>query len=92
MPTPIRLSRPPTTLSPDGNVPSTGLALGVFKAAQLLEMESSAVAFTNFTAIDLETTGRDTSKSEIVEFAAVRVRDGKVTETFNSFVKPGIAD
>ena len=32
-------------LSP-GDVLSTGLALGVFKAAQLLEMESSAVAFT----------------------------------------------
>lgn len=76
-------------LSP-GDVLSTGLALGVFKAAQLLEMESSAVAFTNFTAIDLETTGRDTGKSEIIEIAAVRVRDGKITETFDSLVKPGI--
>lgn len=73
------------------DVPSTGLALGVFKAAQLLEMESSAVAFTNFTAIDLETTGRDTGTSEIVEIAAVRVRDGKITETFSSLVKPDVA-
>jgi len=80
---------PAVTLSSD-SVPSTGLALGVFKAAQLLEMESSAVAFTNFTAIDLETTGRDTSKSEIVEIAAVRVRDGKITETFDSLVKPNV--
>lgn len=80
---------PAETLSP-ADVPSTGLALGVFKAAQLLEMESSAVAFTNFTAIDLETTGRDTSKSEIVELAAVRVRDGEITETFSSFVKPDV--
>ncbi|HXD22723.1 MAG TPA: UvrD-helicase domain-containing protein, partial [Gemmatimonadaceae bacterium] len=77
-------------LSPD-EVPSAGLALGVFKAAQLLEMESSAVAFTSFTAIDLETTGRDTSKSEIVEIAAVRVRDGAIVETLSSFVKPSVA-
>jgi DNA helicase II / ATP-dependent DNA helicase PcrA len=80
---------PAETLSP-ADVPSTGLALGVFKAAQLLEMESSAVAFTNFTAIDLETTGRDTGKSEITEIAAVRVRDGKITETFSSLVKPDV--
>ena len=80
---------PADTLSP-ADAPSTGLALGVFKAAQLLEMESSAVAFTNFTAIDLETTGRDTSKSEITEIAAVRVRDGKITETFSSLVKPDV--
>jgi DNA helicase-2/ATP-dependent DNA helicase PcrA len=80
---------PAERLSPD-DVPSTGLALGVFKAAQLLEMESSAVAFTNFTAIDLETTGRDTGSSEIVEIAAVRVRDGRITETFSSLVKPTV--
>ncbi len=80
---------PAERLSPD-DVPSTGLALGVFKAAQLLEMESSAVAFTNFTAIDLETTGRDTGSSEIVEIAAVRVRDGKITDTLSSLVKPTV--
>ncbi|MGH7654737.1 MAG: ATP-dependent helicase, partial [Gemmatimonadaceae bacterium] len=41
---------PPEILSPD-DTPSLGIALGVFKAAQLLEMESSAVAFTDFTAV-----------------------------------------
>lgn len=76
-------------LSPD-DVPSTGLALRVFKAAQLLEMESSAVAFTNFTAVDLETTDRDTATAEIVEIAAVRVRDGHIAETFSSLVKPSV--
>ena len=81
---------PAEQLSP-GDVLSTGLALGVFKAAQLLEMESSAVAFTSFTAIDLETTGRDTGKSEIIEIAATRVRDGVITETFTSLVKPAVA-
>src|SRR5690606_29736171 len=51
-------------LEPD-DVPSVGLALGVFKAAQLLEMSDAATAFTDFTAVDLETTDRDTEKAEI---------------------------
>jgi ATP-dependent DNA helicase UvrD/PcrA len=80
---------PIVRLSPD-DVPSLGLALGAFKAAQLLEMESSAVAFTSFTAVDLETTDRDTATAEIVEIAAVRVRDGEITETFSSLVKPNV--
>lgn len=70
------------------DVPSVGLPLGVFKAAQLLEMSDSAVTFTNFTAIDLETTDNDTQSAEIVEIAAVRVRNGRIVETFSSLVKP----
>lgn len=70
------------------DVRSVGLPLGVFKAAQLIEMADSSVAFTNFTAVDLETTDRDVGSSEIVEIAAVRVREGKITETFHSLVKP----
>ncbi|HEV8409716.1 MAG TPA: UvrD-helicase domain-containing protein [Gemmatimonadaceae bacterium] len=81
---------PAEQLSP-GDVLSIGLALGVFKAAQLLEMESSAVAFTSFTAIDLETTARDTGKSEIIEIAATRVRGGEIAEKFTSLVKPNVA-
>ncbi|MEP6621675.1 MAG: UvrD-helicase domain-containing protein [bacterium] len=68
--------------------PSVGLPLGVFKAAQLMEMTDTALAFTNFTAVDLETTDRDVRTSEIVEIAAVRVRDGKITETYHSLVRP----
>jgi len=70
------------------DVPSVGIALGVFKAAQLLEMAESSAAFTSFTAIDLETTDRDTETAEIVEIAAVRVRDGRIVDTFTSYVKP----
>ena len=51
--------------------------LGVFKAAQLIEMDEASAAFENFTAIDLETTDADTATAEIVELAAVRVRDGR---------------
>ena len=70
-----------------GDVPSVGLALGVFKAAQLIEMGDSSAAFTSFTAVDLETTDNDTGTAEIVEIAAVRVRDGVIVATYDSLVK-----
>jgi superfamily I DNA/RNA helicase len=70
--------------------PETGLALGVFKAAQLLEMEELDEAFGDFTAIDLETTDDDTSKAEIVQIAAVRVRGGTIAGTFNAVVRPRV--
>lgn len=66
-----------------------GLPLGLFKAAQLLESRDFGVPFVNFTAIDLETTSDDSETAEIVEIAAVRVRDGKPCEVFNTLVKPG---
>lgn len=83
---------PPTgaeCIGPD-DVPSVGIALGVFKAAQLVEMRDSSAAFTNFTAIDLETTDNDIGKAEVIEIAAVRVRNGKIAETFVSLVKPSV--
>ncbi|CAN5884753.1 hypothetical protein BH11GEM2_BH11GEM2_17740 [soil metagenome] len=71
-------------------VPSLGIALGVFKAAQLVEMSEMTSTFTSFTAFDLETTDRDTSKAEIVEIAAVRVRDGELVDHFHRLVKPRV--
>lgn len=70
--------------------PSLGIALGVFKALQLLEMRGFEATHRDFTAIDLETTGRSAETCEIVEIAAVRVRDGRIAETFHSLVKPRI--
>jgi DNA polymerase III epsilon subunit family exonuclease len=69
---------------------SVGVPLGVFKAAQLLEMSDISSTFTSFTAFDLETTDRDTAKAEIVEIAAVRVRDGEVVGEFHALVKPRV--
>jgi superfamily I DNA/RNA helicase len=65
-----------------------GLPLALFKAAQLFESRDFAVAFPDFTAIDLETTSDDVETAEIVEVGAVRVRGGKVREMFTSLVKP----
>jgi len=70
------------------DVPSLGTALGLFKALQLLESRDLATSFRDYTTVDLETTGRDTAHAEIVEIAAVRVRDGRVVDQFSSLVKP----
>jgi DNA polymerase III epsilon subunit family exonuclease len=72
------------------DTPTVGLALGVFKAAQLLEMSDISSTFTSFTAFDLETTDRDVAKAEIVEIAAVRVREGTIVDEFHALVKPRV--
>ena len=46
--------------------------------------------FKNYVVFDLETTGRDPAKDGIIEIAAVRVRDGKIEDQFNTLVNPGI--
>lgn len=85
----IEPKRKRLSLAPD-ETPSVGIALGVFKALQLVSMADHEEKFADFTAIDLETTGRDTGKCEIVEIAAVRVRDGQLVGELHSLVKPGI--
>lgn len=80
---------PPNAERIDTDVtPSVGLPLGAFKAAQLMEMDEFGAAFSTFTAIDLETTDNDIEKAEIIEIAAVRVRDGQIVDTYSSLVKP----
>jgi superfamily I DNA/RNA helicase len=73
------------------DAPALGIALAVFKAAQLIRSESFTNRFRDFTAVDLETTDRDVGRAEIVEMAAVRVRNGVVTGEFHSLVKPRVA-
>lgn len=73
-----------------GATPRFGFALGVFKAVQMLEMESSS-SFRDFTAIDTETTGTDVGSAEVIEIAAVRVRDGRIVDRWSSLVKPRVA-
>ena len=70
------------------DAPTLGLPLAIFKAAQLLEMADTQSAFANYTAVDLETTSAVPATAEIVEIAAVRVRDGRVVDRYSSLVKP----
>ena len=70
------------------DAPSLGLPLAVFKASQLIEMADLRSTFTDYTAVDLETTSKVVATAQIVEVAAVRVRNGVVVDTFTSFIKP----
>jgi len=70
--------------------PTLGLPLAIFKAAQLLEMGDTRSAFVDYTAVDLETTSIVAATAEIVEIAAVRVRDGAVVDTWSALVKPTV--
>jgi superfamily I DNA/RNA helicase/DNA polymerase III epsilon subunit-like protein len=84
-------SAPPdaTVIAPVSNS-TLGMALALFKAAQLVSSRKFANHFRDFTAIDLETTDRDIALAEIVEIAAVKIRDGKAVGELHSLVKPRV--
>ncbi|MCR3760292.1 3'-5' exonuclease [Clostridium felsineum] len=42
----------------------------------------------NYIAFDLETTGLNPYSHEIIEIAAVKIKDGKIIDTFQSLIKP----
>ena len=44
-------------------------------------------AVRNYTVVDLETTGLNPLENRIIEFGAVQVRNGKVTETFSQLIR-----
>jgi DNA helicase-2/ATP-dependent DNA helicase PcrA len=69
---------------------SLGLALALFKAAQLTRTRSFTNAFRDFTTVDLESTDKNAKRAEIVELAAVRVRKGVIVDQFHSLVKPRV--
>lgn len=44
---------------------------------------------TDFTVVDVETTGLSPSNNRIIEIALVKIRDGKIADNFHSFINPG---
>ena len=42
----------------------------------------------NYVVLDVETTGLSPSYHELIEFACVRVRDGKIVNRFETLIKP----
>lgn len=82
---------PPDALSIDNSdAPALGIALALFKAAQLIRSAFFSNYFRDFTAVDIETTGTNVAQAEIVEIAAVRVRDGGIAAEFHSPVRPRV--
>ncbi len=67
--------------SPDG-----GLPLRLFKALQLVHTRNLRADFDDFVAFDIETSDFDFESSQIVEIAAVRVRDNVVVDRFHTLV------
>ena len=43
----------------------------------------------NYVLFDLETTGISCQSDDVIEISAIRVRNGRVTESFSSLVNPG---
>ena len=44
--------------------------------------------FRDFVAFDVETTGQDSVKDSIIELSAVKVKNGKIVDTFSELVRP----
>ena len=55
----------------------------------VLTFADLAKAGGEFVVVDIETTGTDPKMADLVEIAAVRVKDGKITDTWSTLVNPG---
>jgi superfamily I DNA/RNA helicase/DNA polymerase III epsilon subunit-like protein len=67
--------------------PSRLRIIQVFKALQVLEGARFHKGFPDYVVFDTETTGTDVARDEVIELAAVRVRGGRVADTFRALVR-----
>lgn len=58
------------------------------KGNEMTRNDCSLAMPQNYVVFDLETTGLSPKKAEIIEIGAVRVKNGKIAEKFQSYVKP----
>ncbi len=79
-----------TDMTTDIKADTKPFARTVFKACQILTARRFEGTFTDYTTFDIESTGLDTKRCQIVEIAAVRVRNGKPAAEFHALVKPRI--
>ena len=70
------------------DAPMLGLPLALFKALQLVACLGAASAFRDFTALDIETSSKDAETTEVIEIAAIRVRDRAIVDEYHSLVRP----
>jgi DNA polymerase III epsilon subunit family exonuclease len=61
-------------------------SITLLKALQIIEGRRYRKGLTDYVVFDTETTGKDIQHAEVIEIAAVRVRSGRVVETFQSLV------
>jgi len=86
------LALPTTSAEPQdpdaigGNTPRSA-TLEIFKALQVAASSQFRKVFTDYVAFDTETTDKDVDACEVVELAAVRVRDGKIVDQFQTLVR-----
>jgi len=76
------------------NILSLELKSVIFKLCKyplfvrFLTMKNSVLSDQSFVALDFETTGKYPLTSEICEVALIRFKNGKITDRYESFVKP----
>jgi DNA polymerase III epsilon subunit-like protein len=58
---------------------------------QVIATRKGEQALGDFTAVDIETTDKDVMSAEIVDLAAVRVRNGVIVDQWSTLVKPRVA-
>lgn len=66
----------------NGSLDAAGKKNGLYKGASIIDFPDEYVC------VDVETTGRSYSEDEIIEIAALHVKNGAVCDTFTSLVKP----
>ena len=57
----------------------------------VLDFAAGVEAGEEFVVVDVETTGTDPKSADLVEIAAVKVKGGKITDRWSTFVNPGRA-
>jgi DNA polymerase III epsilon subunit family exonuclease len=55
----------------------------------VLDFAAKAAAGAEFVIVDVETTGTNPEMADLVEIAAVRIKKGKITDRWSTFVNPG---
>lgn len=55
----------------------------------LPKINSLKFAETEFTVVDVETTGLSPSSNKIIEIALVKIKSGKISQNYHSFINPG---
>jgi DNA helicase II / ATP-dependent DNA helicase PcrA len=81
---------PPDCTPPEERGPRPSVFILLWKLAQAYLGLRLAPFLPNYTAVDIETTDLDVERNDVVEIAAVRVRDGAPVAEYATLVKPAV--